>query len=105
MAADLYLGDASSQVYEFLATPRPCIFANPRRQHWRDDPDYAHWNAGAVVETLDQLDTALADAVTHPDRHRAVQQRMFDDTFDMTDRPSSERAATAIAAWLDRTAG
>ncbi len=27
-AADIYLGDASSQVYEFLYRPRPCLFLN-----------------------------------------------------------------------------
>src|SRR3546814_16116783 len=36
--ADIYLGDVSSQVYEFLATPRPCLFSNPHtsdRSVWR----------------------------------------------------------------------
>ena len=28
LAADLYLGDVSSQVYEFLLRPRPCLFIN-----------------------------------------------------------------------------
>lgn len=28
-AADIYLGDVSSQIYEFLRTPRPCLFLDP----------------------------------------------------------------------------
>jgi len=31
-SADAYLGDVSSQVYEFLLTPRPCIFLNLDRE-------------------------------------------------------------------------
>ena len=34
--ADIYLGDVSSQVYEFLLNPRPCVFLNPRRFDWRE---------------------------------------------------------------------
>ena len=34
-AASLYIGDASSQVYEFLERPRPCIFVNCHGVEWR----------------------------------------------------------------------
>lgn len=44
--ADIYLGDVSSQIYEFLLRPRPCVFLNTHRQAWRDDPNYGHWRAG-----------------------------------------------------------
>src|SRR5690606_35291404 len=54
-AADLYLGDVSSQVYEFLVRPRPCLFLNPKRHVWEGDPSYAHWNAGPVVDRIDSI--------------------------------------------------
>ncbi len=38
--ADIYLGDVSSQVYEFLGNPRPCLFLNAHRVDWAGDPDY-----------------------------------------------------------------
>ena len=61
-AADVYIGDASSQVYEFIRKPRPCIFLNLDRIDWRSNPAYAHWNLGQVIESIDDLPAALARA-------------------------------------------
>lgn len=101
-AADIYLGDASSQVYEFLAQPRPCIFLNPRGLAWQGDANFAHWTAGPVVSDVAGLDKALREAVAHPDAYRAVQERLFAYSFDVEPRPSAERAAEAIVAWIKR---
>ncbi len=49
LAADIYLGDVSSQVYEFLLKPRPCIFLNAHQVAWRDNPFYLHWQLGQVI--------------------------------------------------------
>ena len=38
--AAAYIGDVSSQIYEFIATPRPCLFLNGHGAQWRDDPNY-----------------------------------------------------------------
>ena len=96
--ADIYLGDVSSQVYEFLLRPRPCVFLNTHRQAWRDDPNYGHWRAGPVIEAPDQLGEALASArAEHEARWRPVQQAMFAESFDLTEEPSAVRAARAVA--------
>ncbi|HET6970114.1 MAG TPA: hypothetical protein VFH92_03220 [Phenylobacterium sp.] len=98
--ADIYLGDASSQVYEFLRRPRPCLFLNPHRLAWRDDPNFAHWTAGPVIEDVGGLGAALAQArAEHADIHRPIQQALFDYSFDLTDEPSSVRAARALCAF------
>jgi hypothetical protein len=100
-AADIYLGDVSSQVYEFLRTPRPCVFLNAHGVHYHDDPNYAHWQAGPVIETIDQLGSALDAAISdHGRLYRPIQQSLFDHTFDLTDEPSSVRAARAISNLL-----
>lgn len=99
-AADIYLGDASSQVYEFLAWPRPCIFLNPHDLPWKDDPNFAHWRAGPVVSSIDGLGDALHSARSQPDAFRPVQQELFSYSFDLTPEPSAQRAATAILEWL-----
>lgn len=65
-AADLYLGDTSSQVNEFLMSPRPCVFLNAQGADWRTDPSYANYHAGEVVETIGDLIPALTRA---PERH------------------------------------
>ena len=105
--ADIYLGDASSQVYEFLRRPRPCVFLNTHRIAWRRDPNFAHWRAGPVIEDPAELGAALSAArEDHGSVYRPIQQAMFDYSFDLTPEPSATRAARALAMfahlpWLD----
>lgn len=101
-AADIYLGDASSQVYEFIRRPRPCLFLNPRRHAWQGNPDFGHWRAGEVVETLDGLADALAETPGLTPQMRARQEDLFRYSFDLQDRPSSARAAEAILDFMAR---
>lgn len=98
--ADIYLGDVSSQVYEFLRDPRPCVFLNGHGAQWRDDENYRHWHYGPVVETLDALVPALDTANTDHKRYRTEQEIGFRSTFDLRDQTSSKRAAAAISAFL-----
>jgi hypothetical protein len=97
-AADIYLGDVSSQIYEFLIRPRPCLFIDAHHQQWRDNPDFAHWQAGPVIERVDALEDGLAEArAAFETVYRPVQQRLFAHSFDLTAEPSAMRAARAIA--------
>ena len=96
--ADIYLGDVSSQIYEFLKSPRPCLFLNSHGIDPDRDPNFAHWRSGPVISDARDLDRGLEEAVAdHPARYRPVQRRLFDHTFDLTTEPSSVRAARAIA--------
>jgi hypothetical protein len=96
-AADIYLGDVSSQIYEFVRNPRPCIFLNAHGVAYRGDPNYAHWEMGCVINSVEALARALDDAVPqHHAQYRQIQQSLFDYTFDLTDVPSGVRAARAI---------
>ncbi len=99
--ADIYLGDVSSQVYEFLREPRPCLFLNSHGVDWQGDPNYLHWQAGPVLESADgllaRIDAAIA---SHPD-YAPAQKALIDATFSLSDRPSAERAAEAITAFLE----
>ncbi|RMF10435.1 MAG: hypothetical protein D6763_05770 [Alphaproteobacteria bacterium] len=98
LAADMYLGDVSSQVYEFMLRPRPCVFLNAHGADWQGNPNYQFWTMGPVVSDLSMLDRALEEAKDPAyDRQRKV---LFAQTFDMTDEPSSTRAAAAIAEFL-----
>lgn len=96
--ADVYLGDASSQVYEFLVRPRPCIFLNPKGLSWEGDPNFAHWRAGRVIDGVGSLGSALETAAAdHARTYKPIQQALFDASFDLTEEPSSLRAARAVA--------
>jgi CDP-glycerol glycerophosphotransferase (TagB/SpsB family) len=101
LAADLYLGDVSSQVYEFLIKPRPCVFANPGAEAWQNDPNYLCWQYGPVFDRIDQLDKALDRGFnTHAD-YLQVQQRNFAYSFDMKNGEAAPRAVRAIVAYME----
>lgn len=100
-AADIYLGDTSSQVIEFLARPRPCVFLNPVNVAWQDDPAYAQWGAGEVVTSLDRVIPALAGATAS---HAAVAgwQRDFAGAqLGPLDGQAPRRAARHVLAALE----
>ncbi len=99
-AADIYLGDVSSQIYEFLRRPRPCIFLNSHRIAHAGDPSFAHWGAGRVIETPAALDDALAEAVARPTRCLAAQRALFADHIDLTGERSSVRAARMLEGMM-----
>lgn len=99
--ADIYLGDVSSQVYEFLRTPRPCLFLDAHGIAWEADENYAHWHYGPVLRTTDGLIAAVDAAVAGHDRWRNAQVRGFAATFSPAPETGSWRAARAIAGYLD----
>lgn len=101
-AADLYLGDVSSQVYEFLTRPRPCLFLNPHKVDWANDPNYRYWHAGPVIDRVDGLITAVDAAFASFPDYLSVQQALLDETFSVTEVPAARRGAEAILAMLER---
>jgi len=102
MAADIYLGDVSSQVYEYLYRPRPCLFLNSHRRPWQADANFEHWRAGPVIEHPRQLAQGLREALaTHAGQYLPVQQQMRARSFDVTDRPPSQRAAEALVQFME----
>jgi CDP-glycerol glycerophosphotransferase (TagB/SpsB family) len=80
-AADIYLGDMSSQLYEFLAEPRPVAFVNTHMAEWRDDPRYAGWHLGEVAELpgslMPTIDAAIANHAKVIGRQREAVTRAF----------------------------
>ena len=103
-AADIYLGDVSSQVYEFILQPRPCIFLNAHAADWTDNPAYAHWLLGQVVDRIEpDLHLALQQADAVQARYRARQEQAFAYTFYTEPGASAaELGACGIAAFLAR---
>lgn len=99
--ADIYIGDVSSQVYEFLREPRPCLFLNAHGVAWQDDPNYLHWRAGPVLDSADGLLDAIDAALASHCDYAPTQQALIDATFSLSDRPSAERAADAISAFCE----
>ncbi|HKP34419.1 MAG TPA: glycosyl transferase [Sphingomicrobium sp.] len=95
-AAAVYVGDASSQIYEFVRTPRPCLFLNLDRRPWRDDPHFAHWRFGQVIDDVSELGDALARGATLQPRFERVQREALARSTDPSPVPASARHADAI---------
>ncbi|MBS1054083.1 sensor domain-containing protein [Gluconobacter kondonii] len=105
MGADLYLGDVSSQVAEFMIRPRPCLFLNAHHVKWRGDPDYQFWTLGPVTENVLDLGDKIENAFkTHP-RFLEAQRQYVLETFEtLGDEPTAPAAADAIVDFLKRAA-
>lgn len=102
--SDIYLGDVSSQVYEFLLELRPCIFLNAHHVDWQGDPNYLHFTLGQVVDDVEQqLGPALERAFDTHEQYLNEQQRTFDYTFyKEADSTAAQRGADAIAHFLTK---
>lgn len=102
-SADLYIGDVSSQVYEFIHDPRPAIFLNSHGARWQNDQSYRFWHFGEVLEDVGNLGAALDRAFPLAEEFRQRQSEAFAETFSIDpNRSSADRAASAIAGYLER---
>lgn len=99
-AASVYIGDVSSQVFEFIRQPRPCIFLNLDRVDWRSKEAYQHWHFGQVIEEVGELGPALARAAAMQAQFEPLQREALAHSIDLTPRPSSERQADAVLEFL-----
>jgi hypothetical protein len=102
-AAHVYIGDVSSQVYEFLRRPRPCIFLNLDRIEWRSNENYLHWNLGQVIESVEDLGPALTRADELQPQFEPLQRELVERSLDPSPVPASERQARAILDFIART--
>ncbi|MDI1295764.1 MAG: glycosyl transferase, partial [bacterium] len=98
LSADVYLGDVSSQIYEFLIRPRPCIFLN-LDHHDASGDAFAHWRLGQVIDRADALPTALARAADLQPGFVAAQEAAMRDSIDLSPVPASQRQADLILAF------
>ncbi|MEW5687109.1 MAG: glycosyl transferase [Pseudomonadota bacterium] len=101
--ADVYLGDVSSQVYEFLRTPKPCVFLDGHGVDWEGDKNYGHWRFGPVERSPARVLETVDAAVASHWRYLDVQIDGFAETFAEPGTTASARAAAAIADYLGAT--
>jgi hypothetical protein len=95
-AADIYIGDVSSQVYEFLYQPGLCIFLNTHGVDWAGDPNYAHWELGKVISSPTEIDGLLAQRTWLRQFYMERQKTAFRNTFGNSATGSANRAAQAL---------
>lgn len=73
--ADCYLGDVSSQYFEFLLCKPDidAIFINAANFDWRASSVYSYWNDGVVIDDVKSLNMALSSA----SEMKRVRQKRF----------------------------
>lgn len=98
LSADAYIGDVSSQVYEFLVHRGACFFLDPNPGDPKDFRDgYDFWRNGDVCASVDALARSIPQWRTRAEAYRPVQDELFAYTIDLDPRRSSlERGADAI---------
>lgn len=102
LAADAYIGDASSQLYEFLVRPRPVFFLDPDgalRAEGKEELPFL--TTGPVLGEVDALTTSLETWEEQGARYLQVQGELIERTFSLSEIPPSVRAATAIAEAIE----
>jgi hypothetical protein len=96
-AADIYVGDVSSQVYEFLSHRGACYFIDARKGAARAER-YQFWDNGRVVRSIGELTAALPDWRADAAAFAAVQERLFAYTFSIDlQRSAGRRGADALS--------
>lgn len=98
LSADCYIGDTSSQIYEFLVRPRPTFLLDPNGAlAEQGETDLPFLGTGPVIRNPADLADFLEAWKAVGERFRPHQQELIDHTFSLTDTPPSVRAANAIA--------
>lgn len=102
-AAAIYLGDSSSQVYEFIEVPRPCVFIDAQGARAANPNKYAHWRFGPVISSAAELGPALIAAREGFPAYAEEQRTAFAYTFSSEPgRSAGQRGADAIAEFLEK---
>lgn len=101
MAAQAYIGDLSSQVYEFLLHRGACYFFDTMGPSGGDPYQrYEFWRNGEVLHDPAQLDSRIPQWQANAASHLTEQDRLFSRTMDyQPGRTASRRGAEALLAY------
>jgi hypothetical protein len=103
-SAAIYLGDMSSQYFEFLVQPKPCVFLNPKGIQWENNFQYRAWHLGDVVEQeqFNDLEKILQAAQERHPLYIQKQRDVINDVFYITEEPAGKRASNVILEFLEK---
>lgn len=106
---DMLITDYSSLYVDYLLLDRPCAFVPYDLKEYENKrglslDNYAHWMAGDVVLTMDELIRALQELTENKDRH-ADRRRQVRDVFHIhQDAGSCERVFSELIAPIEQSA-
>ena len=96
-SADLYLGDISSQAFEFIYyKKRPCLFIDAHQLKGSQEEPLS-WKLGKVIDVVSEIKEKLGQAfVDHEHIYNVVQNEQIEAMFHKDISSPSELAANAI---------
>lgn len=98
LGCDGYIGEASSQLYEFLIRPRPVFLLDPNGALQEQGAEELPFlNTGPIAQNVTELARLLPDHKDIGEKYRRAQEALIAHTFAQSDAPASQRAASAIA--------
>ncbi len=100
LSADIYLGDVSSQIYEWIINPRPAIFLRAHGDEPAQSRGYLHWPMGQLVDRVSDLPQALQRALPFAPAMRQLQEETFARNFSRTGETAAVRGAREILSFL-----
>ncbi|MDI2112989.1 sensor domain-containing protein [Commensalibacter nepenthis] len=100
IGADLYLGDVSSQISEFLIKPRPCLFLNAHHVHWKNNQNYEAWQLGPVTSSPHNILDVIDETFFLQKNFLQLQKDYIRNTFGTLNSPTAHIGAKAIVDYL-----
>jgi hypothetical protein len=102
--ADFYLGDISSQVYEFLfERAKPCLFLDAHEIVQKDIDKPLSWDLGQVVDEIHDIEKLIKQAFeNHKDLYLSNQENRIKQMFDVGSKTSSQIATEAVDLFIKK---
>ncbi|MBF6602688.1 MAG: hypothetical protein ITG03_06935 [Sphingorhabdus sp.] len=100
--ADIYLGDSSSQVVEFLISPRPVVLLQPPEMTDLFAQRAGYNILGETVESADRITDAIADAPARFADYEDAQREYAASSLGETGPDAARNAAKIIAGFADQ---
>jgi hypothetical protein len=105
LASDVYIGDVSSQVYEFLLRGGACYFIDSHTSR-KPGAGYHFWKAGEVFATVEEMTERIGQWRSDAANFALEQRHLFAYTMDI--RPgmsASQRGAAVLVEYAREVAG
>jgi len=97
--SDLYLGDVSSSIHEWLYFNKPMVFINTHKVDWKNNHYYEFWQLGNVVNKINNLIPTI-DIAINKDPYNKIRNNIKDYIFDNINGKSSYRTAKKLYTFL-----
>jgi len=102
--ADIYIGDVSSQIYEFLIEKtKPAIFIDIQQINQKENLFFKHFSLGKVITDIKDLPELLQTRELWQKKYEKKQKKMIEYTFDIDPNKSSgKRVAETIINFIEK---